>query len=76
MGGRDISHLVQYSSGILWGERSVTGYDSQNRFIYTRFRSRFFVHMSWGRYMSGVHSPPIPAAVDLILSHRSQNVFT
>ena len=51
MGGRDISHLVQASSRILWGDCSVTGYDSQNRFIYTRFRSRFFVHMSWKIYV-------------------------
>lgn len=71
MGAQELCRLVQSCSGIGGKNWSITGYDSQNRFSYTRFRSRFFVHKFWGRYTFGVHSPPTPAAVDLISSHRS-----
>ena len=41
-------------------------YYSQNHFVEAlRFHSRFSVHLFWGRYMAGVHCPPIRAAVEL-----------
>ena len=74
MGGGDTSHLVHFLLEFV-GRLLYHGLGQPESFLYTRFRSRWFVHMCWGRYTSGVHSLPIPAAADLMLSHRSQDVF-